>query len=95
MSSEVRQYFERFGKDIAKGTKCPKILSCVGSSTSSLHNCARCVHKIITTPKVKQGTADETASGSATAKNSFLKFISKMKHLVKFLHVVLQKTLEQ
>ncbi|XP_046801271.1 uncharacterized protein LOC124418588 [Lucilia cuprina] len=77
MSSEVWQYFERFGKDKAKCTKCPKILSCVGSSTSSLHNHARCVHKIITTPKVKQGTADETASGSATAKNSLLKYATK------------------
>ena len=64
MSSEVWSHFKRIENSKAICKKCPKILSCKGSSTSSLINHLRGVHKINLTKRSRNPDCEEaTTSG--------------------------------
>ena len=51
--SDVWDNFKKVGPDKACCNHCNKMLSCKGSSTSSLHNHLKTVHKIIMDKKTE------------------------------------------
>lgn len=76
--SSVWKYFDRMGKDQARCRKCPKMLSCKGSSTSSLLNHIRNIHNIDIPSKLH--CDDEGAIPSSSkihVNNPLTKYVSK------------------
>lgn len=74
----VWSYFDRDGKEKARCRKCPKLLSCKGSSTSALLNHIRNVHNINVSSNSNNNEGEE-ADRSATKNESFplLRYVSQ------------------